>query len=247
MHWDEAVEKVTPYVVKIETPHGHGTGFLYMYNTTRFLCGIATAYHVIEHADKWGEPIRFHHFTSGTSAVIKDAERVVFPNPAADSAVVLIPASALKLPEDVIPLRPIENRLPIGIEVAWLGYPGLMGLSETLCFFSGNVSALNGGTYLIDGVTIHGCSGGPVLHTSQANGVQIIGTVTAYMVNRASNESLPGLSVAQDVSAFHEVTKHVQSIDQAIKEKNALEQAARANQAAAAPAELPTAPITPPT
>lgn len=211
-------------MVKIETPQGHGTGFLCLFNETKVWAGIATAYHVVEHADKWEEPIRFHHFPSNTSALIKEERRVVFPDPKTDSAVVLVPVGSLKLPEDLIPLRPIEDRLPIGVEVAWLGYPGL--ISDTLCFFAGSVSAWqeHRRAYLVDGVTVHGSSGGPVLYSSAADGVQIIGTVSAYMVNRATGESLPGLSVAQDVSAFHEITKNVRSIDEAIKRRQALEQ-----------------------
>jgi len=42
MNWDEIVAKITPYIVKIETPQGHGTGFLRMYNEDRSMCGIAT-------------------------------------------------------------------------------------------------------------------------------------------------------------------------------------------------------------
>ena len=32
MSWDESIERVTPYIVKIEAPRGHGTGFLCLYN-----------------------------------------------------------------------------------------------------------------------------------------------------------------------------------------------------------------------
>ncbi|MHB1863410.1 MAG: S1 family peptidase [Gemmatimonadaceae bacterium] len=225
MNWNEVVEKVTPYVVKIETPEGHGTGFLCLFNETRVWCGIATAHHVIEHAERWGEPIRINHFPSGTSALIKEGDRIVFPDAKTDSAVVLIPVGTLKLPEDLIPLRPTEHRLPIGVEVAWLGYPGMSSISDTLCFFSGNVSAWQVGraAYLIDGVTVHGSSGGPVLYSSTADGVQIIGAVSAYMINRATGEALPGLSVAQDVSHFNDITRHVKSVDEAYKQKQELE------------------------
>lgn len=44
---DAIVERVTSVVVKIETPSGHGTGFLCLYNEPRTFCGIATAYHVV--------------------------------------------------------------------------------------------------------------------------------------------------------------------------------------------------------
>ena len=35
MNWNEIVDKVAPYIVKIETPRGHGTGFLCLYNENR--------------------------------------------------------------------------------------------------------------------------------------------------------------------------------------------------------------------
>lgn len=58
MNWDEIVAKITPYIVKIETPQGHGTGFLCLYNEDHSMCGIATARHVVQHAEEWQEPIR---------------------------------------------------------------------------------------------------------------------------------------------------------------------------------------------
>jgi hypothetical protein len=51
MNWDQIVKKVTPHIVKIETPDGHGTGFLSLYNHDKTWCGIATAAHVVSHAD----------------------------------------------------------------------------------------------------------------------------------------------------------------------------------------------------
>ena len=53
MHWNTIVEKVAPYVVKIETPTGHGTGFLCLYNEEKTFFGIATAAHVVSYADEW--------------------------------------------------------------------------------------------------------------------------------------------------------------------------------------------------
>ena len=225
MNWNEIVEKVTPFVVKIETPEGYGTGFLCLFNDDRNWCGIATAHHVIEHAEKWEEPIRISSLSSSTSVLIKQADRVIFPDEKTDSAVMLIPMGTLKLPEDLIPLRPIENRLPIGSEVGWLGYPAIGNLANTLCFFSGNISAWQDErrAYLVDGVTINGSSGGPVLYSTPAHGVQIVGAVSAYIVNRSTGEALPGLSVAQDVSHFHEITRQIKSFDEARKRKVELE------------------------
>jgi Trypsin-like peptidase domain len=233
VNWNEIVDKVTPFIVKIETPEGHGTGFLCMYNDGKSMCGIATAHHVIAHADRWEEPIRITHFPSGSNSLVKQPDRVIFPDENTDSAVILVPMGALKLPEDLIPLRPIENRLPIGAEVGWLGFPALGSGSNTLCFFSGNVSAWQDHrrAYLVDGVSINGISGGPVVYSLPDDSLQIVGAVSAYIVNRATGEALPGLSVAQDVSHFHTITRHIQSVDEGLRQKRAAEQAAQNKQA----------------
>jgi hypothetical protein len=72
MNWNAIVERVAPYVVKVETPSGHGTGFLCLYNQDKSLLGIATAYHVVEDADQWQQPIRLRQNTSGTTVFLKD-------------------------------------------------------------------------------------------------------------------------------------------------------------------------------
>src|SRR6266566_5286395 len=146
MNWNEIAQKVTPYVVKIETPDGHGTGFLCLLNENRTFCGIATAHHVIRHADYWQEPMRIIHHHSSSAAFLQEDERIIFPDSGKDSAVILFPASKLQFPEALIPLRPMDDRLPIGAEVGWLGYPGII---RTLCFFSGNISAARKDSYLI--------------------------------------------------------------------------------------------------
>jgi hypothetical protein len=93
-------------------------------------------------------------------------------------------------------------------------------------FFSGAISAshIAKKSYLIDGVAINGVSGGPVFHCPDSDKVQIIGCVSAYHANRATGETLPGLLRAQDVSHFHGVAKHVQSIDQANVKKKEFEE-----------------------
>jgi hypothetical protein len=244
MNWNEIVDKVTPLVVKIETPQGHGTGFLCLRSTEApHLCGIATAYHVVAHAEKWKEPLIINHFPSSTQSLVKAEEMVIFTDPATDSAVIFLPTGPLKLPQNPIPLRPIEQRLPIGAEVGWLGFPAIGFESSLLCFFSGNISAWQSSrrAYLVDGVSINGSSGGPVIYSTQADGVQIVGAVSAYIVNRATGEALPGVSVAQDVSHFHAITSHIKSIDEA-KKKQAQEAATAAAAVAAPP---PTGPVTP--
>lgn len=225
MNWNDVIARVSPSVVKIETPRGHGTGFLCFYNNAKEFCGIATAHHVVEHADKWQEPIRIVHQPTKTATFLKEDNRAIWVDESKDSAVILLPVKELQLPENPIPLLPIEQRLPIGVEVAWLGYPGLA--EYTLCFFSGNVSAWQEwrNAYLIDGVAINGVSGGPVIYSTPADGVQIVGSISAYRANRATGEALPGLSVAQDVSHFQDSASRIRNIDEANQQKQVAQQA----------------------
>ena len=242
MSWNEVVDRVTPCIVRIETPLGHGTGFLCLYTGDRTLCAIATAHHVVEHADQWQQPIRINHYASGTTVFLKESERVIWVDQNKDSAVILISAGQLSLPEEPIPLLPIERRLPIGAEVGWLGYPAIA--QYTLCFFSGNVSAWQEwrNAYLIDGVAINGVSGGPVIYSTPTDGVQIVGCISAYRANRATGEALPGLSIAQDISHFQESATRIRTFDEASRQRQAIQQ----EQLQQPPQEPPTtAPATP--
>src|SRR5262245_42168578 len=111
--WNQVVEKVTPHVVKIETPEGHGTGFIYVYSENRDLCGVATSLHVVTRADQWQQPIRLYQPSSEKTAFFSPDQRVVFSEWSKDSAVVLIPYRDLEFPEEPIPLFPTER--PLGI------------------------------------------------------------------------------------------------------------------------------------
>lgn len=95
-----------------------------------------------------------------------------------------------------------DHFLKQGVEVGWLGFPAVR--RADLCFFRGTVSAYieNEHSYLVDGVAINGVSGGPVfsLGFQQA---ELIGLVSAYMPNRATGETLPGLAVVRDVEDLH--------------------------------------------
>lgn len=219
MNWNAIVEKVAPYVVKIETPNGHGTGFLCLYNEDKSLFGIATASHVVGYADTWQQPIRLRNYHTNTTVFLKESDRTIFLDEKSDSAVLLTQLSDLKLPEDTIKLLPASVQLAIGTEVGWLGFPSVA--QHTLCFFSGNISARQDSwhSYLIDGVAINGVSGGPVLYSTETEGIMVVGTISAYISNRATGETLPGLSIARDVSHFHDTVSFIKSLDEAQHKK----------------------------
>jgi hypothetical protein len=54
--WAIAIDVIQNHTVKVATPLGSGTGFLVTYRQPSKFYGIATAYHVIEHAYEWQEP-----------------------------------------------------------------------------------------------------------------------------------------------------------------------------------------------
>jgi hypothetical protein len=226
-----AIETVRQHVVKIETPTGYGTGFLAFYNHDNTWCGIATAAHVVSHADEWQHPIRIRTETS-TRFLKADEDRVVMLDHQTDSAVVLFLKSELQLPEVPIALTPVDKPCSIGADIGWLGYPVIE--PSTLCFFAGTVSAqqITRKSYLIDGVAINGVSGGPVFHCPATDSVQIIGSVSAYHANRATGEALPGLLRAQDVSHFHGAAQAIRNIDEANAEKRRFEEERRKSLAA---------------
>ena len=222
MNWNDIVTRVTPYIVGIDTPDGdgYGTGFLCFYNPTKTLVGIATAHHVIAHAEEWQHPIRLRHFPTKKSEFLKEGDRVIFSDEKTDSAVILMTVEHLDLPETPIPLLPISIPLNVGTEVGWLGYPSVA--VSTLCFFSGIVSAWQDWrhSYLLDGEAISGVSGGPVLYSHTVDGPQIVGTVSAYI----SNKTTPGLAMAHDMTHFHAIINHVKDLHEARERKRAQEE-----------------------
>jgi hypothetical protein len=141
MNWETVVRKISPYVVKIETPDGSGTGFLFVYNSDKRWCGIATGLHVVREANDWQKPIKiYRHDFSNPPLFLPEAQRIIFIDYPTDSAVILFPTAAdLKSPNELVELRPVNSDIAIGVELGWLGFPALA--PYTLCFFSGNVSA----------------------------------------------------------------------------------------------------------
>lgn len=214
MHWSDVVNSTLPCIVKIETPTGHGTGFLCFHNEAKSMYAIATAGHVINHADKWMEPIRIYNHDGSKSLLLNANARHVTMGELSDSAIILF-SKAQDLFENTLPLPLLDKEyvLKVGTQVGWIGFTTLE--PDTPCFFSGMISARQDHkkAYLIDGVAINGVSGGPVLHIDEKEDVKVVGTVSAYRMNRTSGETLPGLLIAQDLSLFHDVITHIQSVE----------------------------------
>lgn len=219
MEWQESVEYLTPFLVKISTPRGSGTGFLLSNSQNHSIVAVATAAHVIDQAHYWEEPIRIDH-PGGKSQLLRAESRSILLDEQKDTAAILFTNSDLEFPTKPCPeITPQGLWLKTGIEVGWLGYPAVS--PQTLCFFSGRISAYlaQQQAYLVDGVAINGVSGGPTFFLAGPSGCTVIGVVSAYIPNRATGDALPGLAVIRDVIQFQQLVKSFKSLEEAKAEE----------------------------
>lgn len=214
MEWHTAIEQIEPYVVRIATPTGSGTGFLVSHSTKRSVCAIATAAHVVDHAHYWEQPIRIEHTVSEKSLLLRNHERAVFVEGEKDIAGLIFDKNHLSLPDKPFDLTPEGKTLKNGIEIGWLGYPALPW--QRLCFFSGRASAFVSSidAYLVDGVAINGVSGGPAF-VILGDRITLVGIVSAYIANRATGETLPGVSIVRNIAPFRDYIAKFASVDEA--------------------------------
>jgi len=236
MEWHEAIEQLSPYVVRISTPQGSGTGWLVSRSRTTDLCGIATAAHVIDHAHYWDAPIRVVHPTSGTTLLLRPAHRAVHLSAELDSAAIVFQPGDMPLPATPPSLIEKDKFIRPGVEIGWLGFPALP--RADLCFFSGRISAFleDMSAYLVDGVAINGVSGGPAFRLTH-DAPEVVGIVAAYIPNRATGEVLPGVAVIRDATQFHDLTERLRSFDEAKRQETP--PADPQPEAPASPAETP--------
>lgn len=224
MSWHKAYDCIKPYMVRIETETGFGTGFLFAYTGNHSLAAFATACHVVDDVDDWNKPLKIRHYTSGKVVYFENAKRVILTDRQRDTATILVRSDEFELPAATLPLLPSNKFKKIGVDVGWTGFPGLS--PSDLCFFSGAVSFYKqeDDSYLIDGVAINGVSGGPVFSTLKDLTPQIIGVISAYVANRRGGEALPGLLKARDLTTIHKHIKTIQSLDEAKEKEDELQQ-----------------------
>lgn len=222
--WQEVVDYSASYIVKISTPSGTGTGFLFSHTDDPNLCAIATAGHVVRHAHYWEEPIRIYHPVSGHECLTRRDGRAILLDERVDTAALIFNPGEINFPDDLPILAPEGQSLRVGIEIGWMGFPVVA--SDHLCFFSGRISAFSRdeSTYLVDGVSINGVSGGPAIHRSNDGKTHFIGVVSAYIPNLATGEALPGLSIVRDVVQLQEVVKQFGSIEEAHESESPTEE-----------------------
>ncbi len=211
MEWYEAVDLVAPFVVKISTPSGFGSGFLFTYAGGGSISGVATAAHVLSHAHQWEEPIRLYHPESDTTVLLRPDDRGVFIDEDRDSAAIVFPSEKIPFPNKPLPLIPEGKTLRIGNDVGWVGFPAIA--PDKLCLFRGCTSFWDEKpqAYLVDGVLINGVSGGPAFWRSQESesGVFVVGLASAYVPNTQWGSTLPGLGVIRHVGHLQETVSEL--------------------------------------
>ena len=225
MAWHIAYDKVKPYLIRISTEDGFGTGFLFAYNKDHSIAVIATAAHVVHHASNWRKPLNLGHFESREITFYDHSERVIWQDLDRDAAAILVNSESMPLPSATLPLMDATQYKRIGVELGWVGFPALV--PHELCFFSGKISTFleDEDCYLIDGVAINGVSGGPVFGPLKDSTPEIVGVVTAYMPSRRAAETLPGLLRAQGVTPFHEYIQNIKSLDEAREKEKETQEA----------------------
>ncbi|MHC4394969.1 MAG: serine protease family protein [Planctomycetota bacterium] len=219
LSWADALEKIKPYIFRISTPNGHGSGF--QVHCSDNWCGVATALHVIKHALDWDEPIKVYHYASKETTWVRLSmvpDHCYFcRHDERDLAIILFKKNELTVESGFLDLIPPKQRIKQGIHIGWCGFPALA--PDELCFFAGHISSYleKEESYLVDGVAINGVSGGPAFYllVSEDNPL-VCGIVSAYIPNIATGKLLPGVCVIRSAQAFRHA---LQQLDKIIPQK----------------------------
>jgi len=219
--WSTAFKTITPRVFKIRSPRGHGTGFhVGNFGSKNQLCALATAFHVVRDVLDWDEPIKIVGADGGKEYKLTSEQMTIFPYPKSDLAIIVFDQPReLNVPNEQLEHLVPTHHLLNGAEIAWCGFPGLR--SDKLCFFHGYISCYLNQTegYLVDGTAINGVSGGPVFYISSKKMKPVVaGVITAYIANRATGDTLPGVSMIAPVSPYEVTIKFLRNLPDAARE-----------------------------
>ena len=207
--WQQAVEAISPYVIRISTPDHAGTGVLFAFGAGGGILGFATAAHVLAHAHLWQQPIRIEQCSSGWERLVHFNERALVFDDDTDTAALVLLRDGASFPTDLLAMTPEGMNIRVGVEVGWVGYPGVTPARDQLCFFSGRISAWLEAkhAYLVDGVAISGVSGGPAFFVGSRGQPVLLGVMSAYLPNKTTGTPLPGLSLVQHIGQLERVVK----------------------------------------
>ncbi|MBQ7177105.1 MAG: trypsin-like peptidase domain-containing protein [Victivallales bacterium] len=209
VEWCNAVQLMMGNLVRIDTHGGgYGSGFIIPPPTnTPGNCCVLTAYHVLTLAYETGATITIRSAKTDVRVDLPSLLRYVFVVKDRDQAIICFNA-----PKDFALLHTIhflshDYHYNPGAELGWLGFPCLKKAREVPCFFSGRISAYlpDDEAYLIDGVSIHGLSGGPAFYCDDDGKVVLAGIVTNYYPNEVNNQSWPGLAMFRTINPLMEL------------------------------------------
>ncbi len=102
MESQDIIEKVKICVVKIFTPGGLGTRFFLCRSISTELIGIATAYHVVDHANEWQEPIKIYHQESNKTVLLSHTERAILGSRDLDTASIVFNPKEIQFPQNIV-------------------------------------------------------------------------------------------------------------------------------------------------
>jgi hypothetical protein len=204
--WDKVVDRAERIVFRIHAGQSSGTCFVVSLGKQQesevYHYMLATAWHVVKDIAGSNHELQFVAANGKTVYEAKAGHYGIFRlgSEHFDTAVIWINSKIrFVAQEDLLPLLDYDLQMPRGVELGWVGFPGIV--SSEFCFFKGSVSGYlhDPPTYLIDGVAVNGVSGGPALD----NRAHIIGLVSSYIPNQVDEyTTLPGLLTLIPISAI---------------------------------------------
>lgn len=208
LEWSAAVKRVIGNLVRIETHgDGYGSGFIIPPPAnTMGNCCVLTAFHVIKQAYITGATITIRK-SNGDYLELPSLMRNVFCMKERDQAIISFSAPSGFDTLGTIDFLSRNFHCNPGVELGWLGFPRLEKARDIPCFLSGRISAFipNEEAYFIDGVSIHGLSGGPAFYCDDNAKVVLAGIVTNYFPNEVNNQPWPGLAMFRTINPLMEL------------------------------------------
>ena len=203
IEWHVAVGQMMRNLVKISTlGGGYGSGIVIPppAKAPGNLC-VLTAFHVIASAYNTGATMEIMRADQERAIRLPSLSRSIFVAKDRDQAIICFNG-----PKDFESLHELtflsrDRHYNPGVELGWLGFPNLEISRNVPCFLSGRVSAYleDKEAYLIDGVSIHGLSGGPVFYCAEDKAV-VAGIVTNYYPNEVNQQPWPGLALFRTIN-----------------------------------------------